>query len=68
MELLREKLQETIGRKKFLLIFDDVWNEEEDKWKKELRPLLCSIGGQGSMIVVTSRLQQVATLMGTLPP
>ncbi|RCV32132.1 hypothetical protein SETIT_6G233300v2 [Setaria italica] len=69
IELLRGKLQEAIGRKRFLLILDDVWNEDKKKWEDDLRPLLCSsIGGSGSMIVVTSRSRQVASIMGTLPP
>ncbi|TVU04732.1 hypothetical protein EJB05_47864, partial [Eragrostis curvula] len=69
IELLRGRLQEVIGRKRFLLILDDVWNEEQHKWEEDLKPLLCSsIGGSGSMIVVTSRSRQVASIMGTLPP
>ncbi|RCV32162.1 hypothetical protein SETIT_6G235800v2 [Setaria italica] len=69
IELLRGKLQEAIGRKRFLLILDDVWNEDRKKWEDDLRPLLCSsIGGSGSTIVVTSRSPKVALIMGTLPP
>ncbi|GJN15558.1 hypothetical protein PR202_gb02479 [Eleusine coracana subsp. coracana] len=64
---LKGRLQEVIGQKRFLLILDDVWNEEPHKWEEDLRPLLCSsIGGSGSTILVTSRLQQVACIMGTL--
>jgi len=56
MELLRGKLQEAIGRKRFLLVLDDVWNEEQRLWEDDLKPLLCSSnGGSGSMVVVTSR-------------
>ncbi|XP_062192991.1 disease resistance protein RGA2-like [Phragmites australis] len=69
IELLRGKLQEVIGRKRFLLVLDDVWNEEQRKWEDDLKPLLCTcIGASGSMIVVTSRSQKVASIMGTLPP
>jgi len=67
IELLQRRLQETIGRKRFLLILDDVWNEDKHQWEDDLKPLLCSsIGGSGSMIVVTSRSRQVALIMGTL--
>ncbi|XP_039854981.1 putative disease resistance protein RGA3 [Panicum virgatum] len=69
IELLQRRLQEAIGRKRFLLILDDVWNEDQHKWEDDLKPLLCSsIGGSGSMIVVTSRSRQVASIMGTFPP
>ncbi|CAL5004922.1 unnamed protein product [Urochloa decumbens] len=69
IELLGGKLQETIGRKRFLLVLDDVWNEERHKWEDDLKPLLCSSnGGSGSMILVTSRSRQVAAIMGTLEP
>ncbi|KAK3122159.1 hypothetical protein QOZ80_8BG0665870 [Eleusine coracana subsp. coracana] len=69
IELLKERLHEDIGQKRYLLILDDVWNEEEKKWEDDLKTLLCSsVGGPGSRIVVTSRSQQVASIMGTLPP
>lgn len=42
------------------------WNEEEQKWE-DLRPLLCSAGAPGSVVIVTTRSEQVASIMGTLP-
>jgi len=69
IELLRGKLVEVISRKRFLLVLDDVWNEEQQKWEDDLKPLLCSSNaGPGSMILVTSRSKKVASIMGTIPP
>ncbi|TVU04734.1 hypothetical protein EJB05_47866, partial [Eragrostis curvula] len=68
IELLRGRLHQVIGGKRFLLILDDVWNEDRHKWEDNLKPILCSlVSGSGSMIVVTSRSPQVASIMGTLP-
>jgi hypothetical protein len=66
IEVLRRRLEEVIGEQRFLLILDDVWNER--KWEDDLKPLLCSVGGPGSVVLVTCRSQQVASLMGTLRP
>ncbi|TVU04755.1 hypothetical protein EJB05_47888, partial [Eragrostis curvula] len=69
IELLWGRLQEVVSRKRFLLILDDVWNEDQHKWDDDLKPLLCSsISGSGSMIIVTSRSHRVASIMGTLSP
>ncbi|VAH12251.1 unnamed protein product [Triticum turgidum subsp. durum] len=68
IELLRLELQKVIGQKRYLLVLDDLWNEDESKWEDLLKPLLCSVGGPGSVILVTCRSKQVASLMGTLGP
>ncbi|EAZ43530.1 hypothetical protein OsJ_28147 [Oryza sativa Japonica Group] len=68
IELLRRQLEEAFGRRRFLLVLDDVWNDEENKWADDLKPLLNSVGGAGSVIVVTTRSQRVASIMGTLEP
>ncbi|VAI83684.1 unnamed protein product [Triticum turgidum subsp. durum] len=67
MEALQKKLSEALGKKKYLLVLDDVWNEDRQKWD-DMRSSLCSHAGSGSAIVVTSRSSQVASIMGTLPP
>ncbi|XP_072955760.1 disease resistance protein RGA2-like [Typha angustifolia] len=60
-------LEEKLRSERFLLVLDDVWNEKErTAWEKLRTPLLC--GKEGSKIIVTSRLEKVAKLMGTMDP
>ncbi|XP_031261861.1 putative disease resistance protein RGA3 isoform X2 [Pistacia vera] len=57
-------LRKEIDRRKYLLVLDDVWNEDRDKWLK-LRELLMS-GSPGSKIILTTRTQLVADVTGTI--
>ncbi|XP_072959931.1 disease resistance protein RGA2-like [Typha angustifolia] len=64
---LQVNLKEKLRSQRFLLVLDDVWNENErNVWEKLRTPLLH--GKEGSKIIVTSRLQRVAALMGTVDP
>ncbi|KAL6008682.1 hypothetical protein ACLOJK_021908 [Asimina triloba] len=58
---LQKKLLETLQGKLFLLILDDIWNEDEEKWEKLLLPL--QRGAQGSKILITRRSKKIATMM-----
>uniref|UniRef100_A0A7N2M3B9 CC-NBS-LRR protein n=2 Tax=Quercus lobata TaxID=97700 RepID=A0A7N2M3B9_QUELO len=63
LDWLQIHLRELIKDKKFLLVLDDVWNEDRKKWI-ELENLL--VGDcNGSKILVTTRNNSVATIMGT---
>ncbi|XP_037457080.1 putative disease resistance protein RGA3 [Triticum dicoccoides] len=66
-EALQKELIGVLGEKKYLLVMDDVWNEDRQKWD-DMRSLLCSHAGSGSAILVTTRNNQVASIMGTCPP
>ncbi|XBI05964.1 hypothetical protein VPH35_134038 [Triticum aestivum] len=68
IELMRKKLDGVVSQKRFLLVLDDVWNEDKRMWEDELKPILCSIGGPGSVIVVTCRSKQVTSIMCTIKP
>ena len=62
LNLLQIKLQEKLKGKKFLLILDNIWNEKYIDWDLMSSPL--KHGAPGSRIVVTTRSQRVAALMG----
>ncbi|KAF3339446.1 Disease resistance protein RGA2 [Carex littledalei] len=52
-------LKEKITGKKFFLVLDDVWNDEErEKWNKVMAPL--KYGFAGSKILLTTRMESVA--------
>ncbi|KAJ1695692.1 hypothetical protein LUZ63_012390 [Rhynchospora breviuscula] len=63
MELIQRRLRDELLMKKFLLILDDVWNENRTKW--EQLKLLLSCGAPGSMVIVTTRSKKAASVMGT---
>ncbi|KAK7401348.1 hypothetical protein VNO78_12759 [Psophocarpus tetragonolobus] len=66
VEEVQQNLRDKILGKKFLLVLDDVWNEDRELWLK-LKSLVME-GSKGSMIIVTTRSRTVAKIMGTHPP
>ncbi|XP_059656006.1 putative disease resistance protein RGA4 [Cornus florida] len=66
MDKLQELLSKEINGKKYLLVLDDVWNENRDKWLK-LVDLLMG-GARGSKILITTRSELVANVTGTNSP
>ena len=63
---LKDKLHEKIREKRFLIVLDDVWNQNFEKWDKVR--ILLMVGGKGSKIVVTTRKTKVASIMGDSSP
>ncbi|KAL5565339.1 hypothetical protein UlMin_028503 [Ulmus minor] len=64
LEQLQTELRSHIEGKKYLLVLDDVWNEDSAEWD-ELAKLLQS-GARGSRILITTRSKKVATATRTM--
>ncbi|KAG8373772.1 hypothetical protein BUALT_Bualt11G0059900 [Buddleja alternifolia] len=59
-------LQEKLRGRKFLLVLDDVWNENQRMWDGLKEVLRC--GSKGSTLMVTTRIEKVASMMATVSP
>ncbi|CAM0901610.1 unnamed protein product [Alopecurus aequalis] len=67
---LQKDLSEIVKDKRFLIILDDTWDdalkENGQRWKRFCAPLKSVI--EGSVMLVTSRSQKVASRVGTRDP
>ncbi|KAF2319561.1 hypothetical protein GH714_017012 [Hevea brasiliensis] len=66
LEALKSHLGEIINGKKYMLVLDDVWNENSERWDS-LKKLLVG-GSGGSKILVTTRSIKVAKVASTVEP
>ncbi|KAL9450508.1 hypothetical protein AB3S75_012275 [Citrus x aurantiifolia] len=60
---LMQHIQECVAGKKFLLVLDDVWNEDYYKWEPLYKCLKNSL--HGSKILITTRKETVARIIGS---
>ncbi|TQE03390.1 hypothetical protein C1H46_010955 [Malus baccata] len=58
MDQLQDDLRKKVDGKKYLLVLDDVWNEDPHKWLSLME--LLEGGGEGSRILITTRTKIVA--------
>ncbi|KAI9200450.1 hypothetical protein LWI28_008165 [Acer negundo] len=66
MDVLQSQLRHLLHGKRYLLVLDDVWNEDQDEWDK-LRISLSDCA-KGSKVIITTRNTKVALIVGTIPP
>ncbi|KAK9067334.1 hypothetical protein SSX86_014660 [Deinandra increscens subsp. villosa] len=59
---LQVALKDKLKDKRFLLVLDDVWNQNFDEWDKLVRPL--SLVAPGSKIIVTTREDHLLKKLG----
>ncbi|KAF7815701.1 putative disease resistance protein RGA3 [Senna tora] len=60
---LQKKVQEELQNKRYLLVLDDVWNQDQDKWYQLRSVLEC--GPNGASVLVTTRDSTIASFMTT---
>lgn len=65
---LVNEFQKSIKGEKFLLVLDDVWNEELVKWENSRNCLLGVSGAKGSSVIVITRNQKVIDAMQNCVP
>ncbi|XP_027361215.1 putative disease resistance protein RGA3 [Abrus precatorius] len=66
LEPLQKRLQDLLQWKRYLLVLDDVWDDDQENWHRMKSVLNC--GAKGTSILVTTRLSTVASIMGTTSP
>ncbi|XP_020411702.1 disease resistance protein RGA2-like isoform X1 [Prunus persica] len=66
IDQLQKELRKIIDGKRYLLVLDDVWNDNREKWFG-LQNLLMG-GGKGSKILITTRSEKVAKITDTSKP
>ncbi|XP_058107155.1 putative disease resistance protein RGA3 [Magnolia sinica] len=61
LDTLQRRLSEKLQAQRFLLVLDDIWSEDREKWDKLRLPF--QAGALGSRIVITTRSEKVAQAM-----
>ncbi|KAK9006375.1 hypothetical protein V6N11_035416 [Hibiscus sabdariffa] len=68
VDALQNCLRGLLQEKRFLLVLDDVWNDNPQKWVA-FRETLSSMGGWfDSKIIVTTQIWTVASIMSSIDP
>ncbi|KAK2362527.1 putative disease resistance protein RGA3 [Trifolium repens] len=66
IEQLQIRLRHKLSSQKFILVLDDIWNGDRAKWIELLD--LIKVGAAESKIIVTTRSNSIASMMGTVSP
>ncbi|KAK4592160.1 hypothetical protein RGQ29_016603 [Quercus rubra] len=64
LNLLQIRIRESLKGKKFLLVLDDVWNEEYIAWDDLVKMFRC--GAREIKIIITTRSEKVASIVHSI--
>ncbi|KAJ0613288.1 putative virus X resistance protein-like, coiled-coil [Helianthus annuus] len=67
LETLHESLRSKLRGRKFLIVLDDVWVEENEKAKWEELSKTLSCGAEESFVLMTTRSQTTTRMMARVP-
>ncbi|KAM5560157.1 hypothetical protein ABKV19_021354 [Rosa sericea] len=67
IDAICRNLKKELKEKRYLLVLDDVWNEDAQKWEELISCLVNVNDTQGSSILITTRSDKVADMVETLP-
>ncbi|KAL0423704.1 UNVERIFIED_CONTAM: putative disease resistance protein RGA3 [Sesamum radiatum] len=62
-EAILQKLKEELKDKRFLLVLDDLWNDEQQYWEDFRSSLVGINSANGNFIIVTTRSKRVASIL-----
>ncbi|KAL1535407.1 disease resistance protein RGA2-like [Salvia divinorum] len=65
-EAILRKLQKALKGKTYLLVLDDVWNEDVPKWEDFMNSMSGVTSTKGNGIIITTRSQNVASIVNPL--
>ncbi|XP_004515735.1 putative disease resistance RPP13-like protein 1 [Cicer arietinum] len=65
LDFLRVELNKNLRGKRFLLVLDDLWNDNYNDWDELVTPLINR--KNGSRVIITTRQQKVAEVAHTFP-
>ncbi|GLT45526.1 hypothetical protein SLA2020_193520 [Shorea laevis] len=68
IDVLLKRLEEKLEKKTFLLVLDDVWNEDSSTWATFVNRVLKIMKTSGNSIFVTTRNERVASSLAKFLP
>ncbi|CAJ2639059.1 unnamed protein product [Trifolium pratense] len=65
LDFLRVELKQNLRDKRFLIVLDDLWNDNYNDWDELVAPLVNE--KSGSRVIITTRQEKVAIIARTFP-